>query len=66
MKKFVNAEVVELNLEATAQADPNPTGLDAQWADRDSRTIDTTTIQEGIPYPSGDEEGIHINMPRQV
>ena len=63
MKKFQNAELVELNIEATAQADPNPTGLDAQWADKDARKIDISTIVEGVPYPSGDEDGVHVNMP---
>lgn len=63
MKKFVNAEVIELSLKATAQADPNPTGLDAQWADKDARIIDKSTIVDGIPYESGDMEGVNINMP---
>lgn len=64
MKNFVNAEVVELNLNATAQADPNPTGLDAQWADKDARKIDIGSIVEGVPYASGDEEGVTVEMPR--
>lgn len=63
MKKFQNAEIVELNIEATAQADPNPTGLDAQWADKDNRVVDLSTIVPGVPYPSGDKTGVTIDMP---
>ena len=63
MKKFQNAELVELNIEATAQADPNPTGLDAKWADKDARQIDMDTIVAGVPYASGDKTGIVIDMP---
>ncbi len=64
MKKFQNAELVELNIEATAQADPNPTGLDAQWADKDAREIDLSTIVPGVPYASGDKDGVTVSMPR--
>ena len=63
MKKFQNAEIVELNIGATAQADPNPTGLDAQWLDKEARKIDINTIVEGNPYPSGDKTGVTVDMP---
>ncbi len=63
MKKFQNAEIIELNIEATAQADPNPTGYDAKWADQSKRELDVSTIVAGVPYPTGDKEGIVISMP---
>ena len=63
MKKFQNAEIIELNIEATAQYDPNSTGLDAQWADKSKREVDLSTIVPGVPYPTGDKTGVTINMP---
>ncbi len=55
MKKFQNAELVELNIQATAQANPDATSWDGtRQADEYGNEI--VVAQHGDPWPSGGKD----------
>ena len=51
MKKFINAELVELNIKATSEYNPNAEGMDATFVEIAGE--DVKAIVPGDPYPSG-------------